>query len=58
MSEGTRVPVPWKRRTREVEYSHDPDVQTSMEYLWTKGDVGERAKNIKFMWGILYLCMQ
>jgi hypothetical protein len=37
----------------EVEYSPDPYVRlVSIRNIWTKGDVGERVKNVKLMWGI------
>ena len=35
----------------EVEYSPDPDVRL-VRNVWTKGNVAERVKNVKFMWGI------
>ena len=35
----------------EVEYSPDPDVRL-VRNVWTKGNVTERVKNVKFMWGI------
>ena len=35
----------------EVEHSPDPDVRL-VRNIWTKGDVGERVKNVKFMWGV------
>jgi hypothetical protein len=34
-----------------IEYSPDPDVRL-VRNIWTRGNVEERVKNVKFMWGI------
>jgi hypothetical protein len=38
-------------KEHEVEYGPNPDVRL-VRNIWTKGNVGERVKNVKFMWGI------
>jgi len=37
-----------------VDYSPDPDVRL-IRNVWTKGNLEERVRNVKFMWGI-YAC--
>ena len=51
ISKLTEVPEEEPEKEEVVEYSPDPDVRL-VRNIWTRGNVEERVKNVKFMWGI------
>jgi hypothetical protein len=51
ISKLTEVQEEEPEKEEVIEYSPDPDVRL-VRNIWTRGNVEERVKNVKFMWGI------
>jgi hypothetical protein len=51
ISKLTEVKEEESEKEEVIEYSPDLDVRL-VRNIWTRGNVEERVKNVKFMWGI------